>query len=198
MFNASPTHPSLFLLHKEHEEFLLGGKGRLTFPDLFSVIVTLIMCLVISAMLFTIIRENLQEQYILRQLGQSGTQTTAMVVDRRTESGSKGPKHFITYQFDVEQPNITSVTYRREQRVSKTVYNQGVNVPIDIIFMDDDPSISRLSGAAPDYFPTICFSPIFLLVATLVLFVVWEYIQKNDLKRADKSSWECCNPVKEK
>lgn len=183
--NTAPFIQNPFLLYPQHEEFLQGGKGHIKQRSSGEV------TLAIGFFLLVIIPMTLgtvafaAEVRMRERLEQDGITTTGMIVDQRTKT-EKSTSYFVTYEFTVESANGYPITYRQEEAVSKAIYDQGINVPIAVRFLPENPNVSDIRNRKPDYMAVGIFMLLFPVMLALPFAFLAEYVYKKWLERSGK------------
>lgn len=172
-----------FLLHEQHAGFLDESRRRLKNPTLLQVISLLLVAVVVGGVSVLVIRLDLGERDILRQLEQFGTTTTATIVDTRVSISNKSNTYYITYQFSVEQPDGSLPIYMHEQSVPRAVHDRGEGTTIPIRFLPDKPEISRITETQPNDLLLIVYVGLFLIGVLPCIVVLWRYLRKKRLER---------------
>ena len=135
---------------------------------------------VASALAIWIAWQTIQDSHAFLLLQEAGIKTQAVVIQRRTDN-TDGPNFKVTYGFSI--PGQEQSLYRFEQDVDEGIYNVlDIGSMVDIVYLPDDPNISRIAGNSPDVLATLCGTSLLCSVSFL-LFLVFVGLVQNSIRR---------------
>lgn len=166
----------IFLLYPEHEGFINDGKRQLKYPNAQWLLLAFTVALAITVVALFLMQPLISEKNTFQELQTHGISTTGTIIDHRTTSG-KSTTYYVTYEFRYQPSGQSLKTYKREQSVSEPIYKLGDNAAVDVLFLPNDPTISRLSQTYVDDFMILVFR-----ISILIAFI-WPAADLRDYWR---------------
>ncbi len=118
----------------------------------------------IGLFLFLAVRDYIE----INKLRRSGVIAQGIVLTREVTQGEEKTTYFVTYQFT---PEKGARWFTKENNVSQATYNTaGPGQPVTIIYVRDEPTISRLQG--DDHYAYDLRLFVLLLVTEMVFLLI--------------------------
>jgi hypothetical protein len=167
---TAPSAPSFepFLLVPETRKFFMGQVAHLPIQELwlivfFAFFTFMAMCLLVGA---------LGEYAEAGRLQQSGVLAQGEIISR-TRSSGKSTSYYLTYEFGVKG---SDTRFTRQQTVRRAAYEAHPEGSlVTVVYLPDDPSVSRLAGKDADdsvMQASVPESGLFVLITSVIMFVL--------------------------